>query len=137
MPRHAPGLLLMLVLAAPTGAQAARVGDYSNLCRSPSGDLKGMTLTLGGTAASPSVTLRVCEGVCWNAGIQDVRLQGDRLTFSAEERVLNDHNDIAKDMVYRFAAQFTEDGAALSANMVYGAQSLRWAPTPEAAPSCR
>ena len=46
-------------------------------------------------------------------------------------------NDIAKDMVYRFAAQFTEDGAALSANMVYGAQSLRWAPTPEAAPSCR
>ena len=140
MLRPSRGLLLMLALAVPASASAARSGDYSNLCRSPqSGDLVGMTLTLAGTAAEPSVALRVCEGVCWNAGVGEVRLQGETLTFTAEERVLNDHNEIAKQMTYRFAARLTEDGAILSANMVYGAQTLHWlgAPSDGAAPPCR
>jgi hypothetical protein len=140
MPRRSPGLLLLLALAVPTGALAARNGDYSNLCRSPqSGDLVGMTLTLSGDAAKPSVDLRVCEGVCWNARIAEVRLQDNRLSFTAEERVLNDHNEISKQMIYRFTAQLAQDGAGLTANMVYGPQALRWlgAPTDTAAPLCR
>lgn len=143
MSRSSAGLLLLLAAAAPASAMAAQNGVYSNVCVSPqSGDLEGMTLTLSGVAANPSVELLVCEGGCWNARIHDVRLQSGLLTFTAEERVLNDHNALAKDMFYRFKAQFAQRSLTLSADMVYGPQTLSWfgappqARDPQAPPAC-
>ena len=130
--------LLLLAFTAPSGALGAPGGDYSNLCRSPSGDRVGMTLNLAGSATAPAVRLQVCEGLCWNARITEVRLADGQLTFVAEERMLNDHNEISKQMFYRFTARLADDGAVLSANMLYSPQTLRRLGVPRegAAPPC-
>lgn len=112
-----------------TGAAAPpRTGIYADICASEeTGDYGGMELRFALKGGQPAVSLNICEGGCHDWPAHDARLEGDTLTFLADD-VLIDGDGTTTSTPHPFTVRFKGAQALLSSSF-YGqgeTYKLRW-----------
>ncbi len=103
-----------LVLGASTNAQASpRSGVYSDVCIDPeTQDQDGIELQWG-PGPQPWITFVVCEGGCGARPVRDIKVSGDRISFTALDELVDGRGTPLPPVPYHYEGQFTANRLVL------------------------
>jgi hypothetical protein len=102
------GLAFGLALALSVGAQAApRGGVYTNVCVSPEDLDQGGDEVQFALLPAPRGTFAWCAGGCVRSVMNDIRLNGDRISFSVTEHYFSDRQPPENSsVIHHFSGRF-------------------------------
>ena len=101
-------LATLVLIATVTHAHGAiSEGTYSNVCVYPETmDQGGIELQLRLVDGRPSVSLKTCQGGCWQQPTSAIVLSGDRIAFSAADQDFTESGALAHTEVHPFTGTF-------------------------------
>ena len=98
---------LVLMVTATQAYGAIPEGTYSNVCvYSETMDQGGIELQIRFIGEKPSVSLKTCQGGCWQQPTSGIVLSGDRMTFSAADQDFTQAGALAHTEVHAFTGTF-------------------------------
>jgi hypothetical protein len=83
-----------------------------------------MELRFRQTRSIPSIVLRICEGECSRPTISEISLKGNRITFLAEDHLVNSDGTPAASDFTRFSGTFGNSVLTLIGSKAYPRQRL-------------
>lgn len=111
-------------------------GVYSNVCLSAeTQDQGGIELQIRTVGRQPSVTLKTCQGGCWEQPTSEVVVRKDRITFLATDQAFDEKGNLVAATIHRFTGRFRAGALVVESPGYYPPQRLTKQRWPAVAPS--
>lgn len=92
-------------------------GTYSNVCmNSETGDLGGVELQIAHIGDRSTVSLKTCEGGCWQQPTRAIVMRGNQIVFSAADQGFDQSGKLVHTTVRRFTAIARGKGLVLESH---------------------